>query len=196
MCMNILLKKRINRRYNQTINLCALFLNWFGVLYFQSIKKMKILKLSDGKARELYNTGSSEVKSILEESFGKEFFSMKIIDRIKTFEDARDETGRPDVPDFSMLPDDLRKHFEALYKMIVIIEALNEGWTPNWDDNDECKYYPWFATYTSSFAFDFSIYVFPDALPGCESRLRLRTSELAEYAGKQFIYIWKDIQLG
>ncbi|MFK2563550.1 hypothetical protein ACIXST_17935 [Bacteroides fragilis] len=34
---------------------------------------MKTLQISEQKARELYKSGSSELKSILEESFGKDF---------------------------------------------------------------------------------------------------------------------------
>ena len=49
---------------------------------------MKTLQISEQKARELYKTGSKDLKTILEESFTKEFFSNDITDRIKTYEDA------------------------------------------------------------------------------------------------------------
>lgn len=117
----------------------------------------------------------------------------KITDLVKTFDDARKLTGRPDVPDFSNLPTDMRKHFEAQYKMIVIAEALNEGWIPDWDNHNEYKYYPWFEM--SPFAFFDSYFDFACAFAGSGSRLKFRTRELAEYAAKQFIDIWKDIQI-
>lgn len=120
----------------------------------------------------------------------------KITELVKTFEDARKLTGRPDVPDFSNLPTDMRKHFEAQYKMIVIAEALNEGWIPDWDNYNECKYYPWFEMSPSSFAFCGSFYVHAYANAGSGSRLKFRTRELAKYAAEQFIDIWKDIQIG
>ena len=70
-------------------------------------------------------------KQMLENLYGKEVFeNQNIMDRVKTFEDALKETGRPGVPDFSCLPSDMRKYFEAQYKMVVITEALNEGWEP------------------------------------------------------------------
>ena len=122
----------------------------------------------------------------------------KITELVKTFEDARKLTGRPDVPDFSNLPTDMRKHFEAQYKMIVIAEALNEGWVPDVCDNSVYRWYPWFKTNgsPSSFAFDGSYYVFANANAGSGSRLKFRTRELAKYAAEQFIDIWKDIQIG
>lgn len=121
--------------------------------------------------------------------------NQKITELVKSFEDARNMTGRPDVPDFSNLPTDMRKHFEAQYKMIVIAEALNEEWIPDWDNYDEYKYYPWFEMSPSSFAFGASAYVHATASAGSGSRLKFRTRELAEYAAKQFIDIWKDIQI-
>lgn len=120
----------------------------------------------------------------------------KITELVKTFEDARKLTGRPDVPDFSNLPTDMRKHFEAQYKMIVIAEALNEGWIPDWDNYNEYKYYPWFEISPSSFAFRGSSYGSAIAYAGSGSRLKFRTRELANYAAEQFIDIWKDIQIG
>lgn len=121
--------------------------------------------------------------------------NQKITELVKSFEDARNMTGRPDVPDFSNLPTDMRKHFEAQYKMIVIAEALNEEWIPDWDNYDEYKYYPWFEMSPSSFAFGVSACVHAIADAGSGSRLKFRTRELAEYAAKQFIDIWKDIQI-
>lgn len=52
---------------------------------------MKTLKLEDSTARDIYKTADSSLKTILEESFGKEFFKLDIKDRINTFEDVCDE---------------------------------------------------------------------------------------------------------
>lgn len=121
---------------------------------------------------------------------------MNIIERIKTFEDAMEATGRKEMPDFSSFPEDMRKHFEALFKMVVIVEALNEGWKPDWDNYSEAKYYPWFEMSPSSFAFGDSDFDCGLAYAGGGSRLKLKSRELADYCGEQFNDIWKDIQLG
>ena len=121
---------------------------------------------------------------------------MNIIERIKTFEDAMEATGRKEMPDFSSFPEDMRKHFEALFKMVVIVEALNEGWKPDWDSYSEAKYYQWFDMSPSSFAFHVSYFAYGVALAGSGSRLKLKSRELAKYCGEQFKDIWKDIQLG
>ena len=145
--------------------------------------------------READNKG----KQMLENLYGKEIFAnQNVMDRIKTFEDAMEETGRKGVPDFSDLPKDMRKHFIALYKMEVITEALNEGWKADWDNSDENKYYPYFTMSPSSFALcvSYCVYACAWAVAGCGSRLFYKTRELAEYSAKQFIDIWKNIQIG
>lgn len=116
-----------------------------------------------------------------------------ITDRIKTVEDARKETGRPEI-DFSFLPEDMREYFQELYDAIVIIEALNEGWKPDWD-NYEYKWLPWFLMSPSGFAFDVSRYAFSVADASSGSRLRLKSEELSNYMAKQFPDIWKKVQL-
>ena len=158
---------------------------------------MKTLQISDEKARELHKTGSSEVKSILEESFGKDLFSGKITDRVKTYEDACEELGikplnEEELTDLGMTPDDI-----AYQKLKVIIKALNEGWEPDMFDSSICRYYPWFRCNNSSSSFAFSDSACGDssARAGGGSRLVLKTSELAEYCGTQFIDLWKQFIL-
>jgi len=113
--------------------------------------------------------------------------------RIKTFEDAIKETCRPGVPDFSNLPEDLREYFKAQYKIIVIAEALNEGWKADWNDSNQCKYYPYFYMSSGAFVFDDAAYDYSYASAGYSSRLCFKSRELARYAGEQFLDIWTAI---
>ena len=116
-----------------------------------------------------------------------------VIVRIKTFEDAMKETGRPEVPDFSNLPEDLRDYFKAQYKIIVVVEALNEGWKADWEDDDESKYYPYFYMSSGVFVFLATSYRCSNASAGNGSRLCFKTRELARYAGEQFLEVWTTI---
>ena len=121
-----------------------------------------------------------------------------ITETIKSFADAMQATGRPDVPDFSNLPEDLRTYFENQYKMAVITEALNEGWNPDWADGGQQKWFPWFyhkPKSSSGFAFGGTIYRLSAARAGDGARLCFRTKALATYAGEQFLEIWNAILL-
>lgn len=130
------------------------------------------LNVDKTNALRAWREADTNCKQMLENLYGKEVFeNQNIMDRVKIFEDALKETGRPGVPDFSCLPSDMRKYFEAQYKMLVITEALNEGWKPNWDDSNEYKYYPWFVMSPSSFAFDGSDYDNSNANAGSRSHL-------------------------
>ena len=68
--------------------------------------------------------------------------------RIKTFEDACREIGidaeawNRDKISLGLEPDVL-----AFLKLRIIVKALNEGWEPQFTE-DECRYYPWFILYT------------------------------------------------
>jgi hypothetical protein len=136
------------------------------------------------------------LKEILEASCGKEVFSGNIMDRVKTYEDACKELGREPYDEKQLEKLGLTKNDIAYQKMVVIVEALNEGWKPDWDNYSEAKYYPWFKMSPSSFAFDDSDFVLEGAVAGSGSRLKLKSRELAKYCGDQFKDIWKDIQLG
>lgn len=158
---------------------------------------MKTLQISEQKARELYKSGSSELKSILEESFGKDFFSQKITDRVKTYEDACRELSMNPLDKNKLIGFGFTKHDIAYQKLVTIIKALNEGWVPDVCDSSVYRWYPWFKTNgsPSSFAFCDSFCVDACADAGSGSRLCLKNEELSEYCGKQFIDLWKQFIL-
>ena len=147
---------------------------------------MKTLQIDEKNARKLYPSASAEFKATLEDTFGKEFFSQKITDRVKTFDDACEVLGinRLTFSD-SDTPDEI-----AYKKIKIIVKALNEGWAPNWDNSSEYKYYPWFDMTKNGFSGVFSDRWFACTTVG--SRLCFKNAELAKYAGTQFNSIYKD----
>lgn len=155
---------------------------------------MKTLQISEQKAIELYKSGSSELKSILEESFGKDFFSQKITDRVKTYEDACRELSMNPLDKNKLIGFGFTKHDIAYQKLVTIVKALNEGWVPDVCDYRVYRWYPWFKTNgsPSSFAFYVSYCGNASACAGSGFRLCLKSKELSEYCGKQFIDLWKQ----
>lgn len=144
---------------------------------------------------------------------------LPITERVKTFEDALRVLGTPE----EQISDDYFKEYEKLgedvvayLKLRVITEALNEGWKPEFTE-DEYRYYPWFYLYTQAeidnmseeerskllrvggpanllapcgLSYADSNNAFSHSRTYIGARLAFRTSELAKYAGTQFLSIW------
>jgi hypothetical protein len=144
---------------------------------------MTTLSISDNDALKEYPSASPVIKTILETSFGKAFFSQKITDRVKSFEDACNVLGIS-TNIIGGTADEI-----AYRKLKIIIQALNEGWTPNWNDTDEPKYYPWFYQNAPGFRLNSVVCRYITSIVG--SRLCFRSRELAEYAVAQFPDLYK-----
>lgn len=117
-------------------------------------------------------------------------------ERIKTFEDVLEyHNYKRDIEAF-VLECQKRAYTDdeiAYRKIKMIAEALNEGWTPDWSNSSQSKYYPWFLMSSpsgSGFSFDGTGYWVTDSIAG--SRLCFKSDEIAEYAGKQFEELYKD----
>lgn len=123
-----------------------------------------------------------------------------ITERVKSFEDACKLKGLDPtkLPNVGMLDERFQNSVIAQYKLLVICEALNEGWVPDWDNYNEWKYYPWFDLRTKSktlagSGFSFSDYGYDAPVSNVGARLCYKTRQLAEYAGKQFEDIYRDL---
>lgn len=164
-----------------------------------------------------------QVQNEMHKVFGEDTFKPKdIMERVKTFEDACHELGiEPD----KWLQDKAELGFEpdviAYMKLRIICKALNEGWEPQFTE-DEWRYYPWFTLWTEDelseksdewktdrhlistgeYQTDYAGLVYAsssnapsNAAATIGSRLCLKSDTLAVYCGKQFINIWADFCL-
>ena len=121
---------------------------------------------------------------------------MDIKDKVKSFEDACKVLDiTPSVPVVTGIPEKYQKPLIANYQLMVIAEALNEGWTPDWSNGEWDKWYPWFDMDNSSSAGRFSFYA-ADLLYSHShvgSRLCFKSEELADYAGTQFLELYREL---
>lgn len=151
-------------------------------------EKLEVTKVS---AVAAYGKANKEVKELLETLFGKETFNPgRITDRVKTFEDAASIVGISDnlktFLDYNG-NDSIMLGAQAMAKLSIIAKALNEGWEPDWTNEDEYKYYPYFNNYKPGFGFSAYDTDAWNTVTLCGSRLCFKTRELAIYAGKQFL---------
>ena len=143
-----------------------------------------------------------------------------VTERIKTFDDAYEALGpdHPLVVEYDALADvNKTSDLLAYLKLRIITAALNEGWEPQFTE-DEWRYWPYFYLYTKEqydrlsddekkdtllivggYANRFARCVvsaarshhgFSTSNSSVGSRLAFKSSELAVYAGKQFIDIF------
>ena len=193
-------------------------------VYFEEFSNEVKVKIPDVLAayKEAKEIGNREVCNTLIKLFGKEMFREKdVTKRIKTFEDACEELGNehPLVREWS-LGDNFSKDLEAYLKLRIICAALNEGWKPQFTD-DEYRYFPWFYIYTKQeleemdeeernrvvgrafnnasaiggLVYASAIYASSDSSTYYGSRLAFKSKELAIYCGQQFFDIWADLIL-
>lgn len=154
---------------------------------------MKTLKISEQDAKKYYKTASDEFKTVLETTFGKEFFSEKITDKVKCWQDVVDvleEQGEDVVLPYKVAKTKQQKSINALYKIQCITKVLNEGWEPDFNNSSKYKYYPWFeykksglSVYSVGYYCVFAFYPFG---------FYYKTRELAEYSSEVFIDIYKE----
>lgn len=118
---------------------------------------------------------------------------------ITTFEEACEKLGLPTdesiLPDMCVFPEKHRTALMANAKLIIIAEALNDGWEPNWEDYNEYKYFPWFYMDAPGFRFFVATIGFSDTGTTGGSRLCFRTRKLAEYAGQTFLELYRDMMV-
>ena len=114
---------------------------------------------------------------------------------IKTFEAACKKLKldpKKCLPVVSGMPKHHQDATIAHAKLVIITEALNDGWKPDWTNGNWDKYYPWFDMSSGSGLSFCVVCVVRGSLSAVGSRLCFKSRQLAEYAGKQFKKLYKQ----
>lgn len=182
------------------------------------------LKTADESVKKVLLTLLPELK----ETEAPRAANRPITERVKTFEDACRELGEDNhfveqyrvIEENAVFTSDGHDIFTYL-KLRIIAAALNEGWKPQFTEDEE-RWYPWFMLWTeeelseksdewkadrhlistgdysgdwAGFAFSTSF----DAPSGSgavfDSRLCFKSEALATYCGQQFIKLWADFNM-
>ena len=93
---------------------------------------------------------------------------------------------------FNAFPKEDQRSMLAYHKLTVITRALNNGWKPNWDDQNEWKYYPLFRYVNAWLSFATTPYAASSTAATIGSRLCFPTSALAKYAAEHFADLYRD----
>ena len=192
------------------------------------------MEIKKENAIAAYNAADENTKKVLLSLLPELEEAIKpkdITERVKTFEDACRELGEnhPFVLHYrfnhskdSCWTDKVHaSDLEAFLKLRIVCAALNEGWKPQFTEN-EWRWYPWFtlwteeelseksdewkahrhvistcdyAGYYAGFACARSSYAPSGITANIDSHLCLKSEALATYCGKQFIELWADFNL-
>ena len=153
---------------------------------------METLQIKKEAALEAHGNAKKSGKKMLEDLFGKKTFLKEVTDRIKSFDDVLNHLGI-DHCQFRNTCIGLSADEIAYRKIKLIAQVLNEGWTPDWHNSSEYKYVPWFKMNGSSGSgFSCDDYDVWDTDSRVGSRLCFKSRDLAEYAGKQFLDLYRD----
>lgn len=176
----------------------------------------------------IYRSGGNEARLAIKEALGDEFAStLPVTERIKTLDDAVSELGEdnPAVKAYRSIKygyaisetDPETADIMAYAALRVIVEALNEGWKPQFTKG-EWRWYAWYDLVSPEQIEDMSeeekcrvvgraggnayaygglvysgaSYVSAYSSSYYGSRLVFKNEELAEYAAKQFGEIFAD----
>lgn len=176
----------------------------------------KVIEIKVEDIKRAFEEASDSAKKSILTLFPQLKEALPVTDRVKTFEDACHESGI-DPEQYMSKYEDEPADVIAYMKLRVICKALNEGWTPQFVKG-EFRYFPYFYLYTneeisrmseeekSRVVYRSGSYAYADGGVSCEnagydpvcvfasfgSRLALKTIELAEYAGKQFLSLYAD----
>ncbi len=145
------------------------------------------LKIEKATAKRLYPDAPDWFKQELTKEFGEKTFQKRKFSDIKTFEDACEELGISTEQFYGTeTPDE-----QAYKKLKIIVKAINQGWTPDWSNANQHKWWPWFNL-SSGFGFSDSFCSYGNTITYVGSRLCFESEEKSNYAAKQFIEIYKE----
>lgn len=117
---------------------------------------------------------------------------MKDFKMIKCYEDA---VAICPVDKENTLYDTDSENISALKKLHHITKVINNGWTPDWSNEDQYKYNPYFKVSPSGSGFSglYCVFSYPYTLVG--SRLLTDSREKALYLGTQFRDLYEQYLL-
>jgi len=147
---------------------------------------MMELTLKKTTAKKLFPESPVWFQKVLIETFGENYFKKRDYTDIKTFADACEECGTTE--------EEFNERFASLgldadtinyEKAKIVVKAINQGWTPDWSNSNQYKYWPYFNL-SSGFGFSDSICYYADTHTTVGSRLCTDTSEKAMYIAEKF----------
>lgn len=149
---------------------------------------MKKFEVDQDFILDAYNAACADWKEKLKTKF-PDAWPKSIIDKIKTFDDIEAVVGKVVLPYANPITKQ-QVSTNAFVKIQYISRVLNEGWVPDFNNDNEQKWYPWFQKSTSGWGLCTVYLCYDSACLG--SDFFYKSEELARYAATQFLDIYKE----
>lgn len=132
-----------------------------------------------------------------------DFFTEEVEDapRVTSYEEACERVGVEPLTEERIKALELRPDEVARKKLEVITAALNEGWSPDWNNTSEYKYYPYFYIEPrnlgaiTGLSCANTLYSASVTNASIGSRLCFHEPDAARYAGRTFTELYEQLLL-
>ena len=155
------------------------------------------MEFTKDDAIHIYKTATPGIKAKLEKEFGRNVLTTKHFSDIQLFEDACADQNI--APAFAARVECMQEYLDetiALLKLKIIAKSIRGGWTPDFNNRNQIKWYPWFRWNGVGFGFDSSYTFYDSTGTDSGSRLCFETKEQSDFFGKQFIELWNVALVG
>lgn len=154
-----------------------------------------ILQIEKDKAINAYREGDTKIKELLTNLFGVNVFQIISQETINRFEAACKQQG---IKPHDLLHCDtdlcLEGQVANTYTMLRILAKAKRGyWTPDWNDDNQKKWYPWFEYKSSGFVVAGTGYRYASTATHVGSRLCFPNSEMAKSFAEENLELYKII---
>ena len=138
------------------------------------------VELTSAEVNEMFEASDDKQSKVLVKYLSK---PKTILDEIMSFEDACAKLGITDSDNeiniLKSLSTPNRDKLIAMYRLEIIAKALNDGWCPNFNNDDEYKYFNYFRMVEGGFSF--STVGCNDTHITVPSALYFKSSEIAQH---------------
>lgn len=159
---------------------------------------MSTLNIDLETAKSIYPTKSEALNGEFRSIFGKDHFKrpFNTYTDIICYEDACEyfdivPAAHLPYPD-SNDPEDIFANTDRKLSLIAkAINVLDNSWTPDWDNSNQYKYYPWFDMRNGGVGCSDTTYGGSHSISRVGSRFCFSSEKIAKYFGMQFIDLYK-----
>jgi hypothetical protein len=152
------------------------------------------IEISNDLIQKGYSEANDKQKKLIKKYFKLE--NLDVLSKIKDFKDILKLSNKTlkDILPYQKPTTENQVKINALAKIQLIEEIVNEGWTPNWSNSNEYKYYIWFEFKKSV---GWVVYGSYDFCSDCYGGVSFyKNKKVSDFVSKTFLKEYKEFLTG